>query len=247
MELYLIRHGQSANNVIMMAYSDYEHRRDVDPPLTALGQQQAEATARYLAEAVNLETLVEQPAENRAEMPTGFDITRLYSSPMLRALQTAQPIGQALGLPVEVWPDVHEHGGMYLRYPDERGVVGFPGRSRAEILADFPDYILPDSITEAGWWNPASKEEDIAGCFARAVRVAAALRRRAHSQERIAIVTHGTFSDCLLKALLNMLPSDHLHYRLYNTGITRLDFRADGHVIVWYINRVHHLPPALVS
>lgn len=246
MELYLIRHGQSVNNVIMVN-ADYEHLRDADPALTPLGWQQAEAAAHYLAEATNLEALVDLPAENRREVPPGFGITRLYSSPMLRALQTAQPIAQALKLPVEVWVEVHEHGGLYLEYPDERGVVGFPGRTRADMQRDFPGCLLPEAITDQGWWNPASKREDIAGCFARAARVAAGLRRRAYSQERIAIITHGTFAACLLKALLNMLPSDQLHYHLYNTSITRLDFRADGHMVIRYINRIAHLPPEWVS
>lgn len=246
MELYLIRHGQSANNALDLD-DNYPYSRGVDPSLTDLGKQQAEHLARYLTQGVDLETLVTMPLTNRPELPHGFGITRIYASPMLRSLQTAQPLAKALGIPVEVWVELHEHGGMFLRYPDERGVVGFPGRSRAEILADFPDYLLPPSITEEGWWNPTSKEEDLAGCYARAVRVSQVMREFADSQEQIALVTHGTFTDCLVKAFLNMLPSNNLHFSHYNTGVSRLEFRPKGEVIVRYVNRVNHLPSEMVT
>jgi broad specificity phosphatase PhoE len=166
---------------------------------------------------------------------------------MLRTLQTAEPVGQALDLPVEVWVEIHEHGGMFMDYGDERGSVGLPGLTRADMLAQFAGYVLPDAVTEQGWWNPASGIEDITGCQARAIRVAGALRSQAASAQQIALVTHGTFADCLIKAFLNMLPGDDKHFQHYNTGITRLDFRADGRVYLRYVNRIEHLSPELVS
>ncbi|MBI5671526.1 MAG: histidine phosphatase family protein [Chloroflexi bacterium] len=248
MDLYIIRHGQSTNNVIGDSSADYEARREADPPLTDLGKQQAEAVARYLAEGENLEAWAELPQSQRQDVPRGFGLTHLYASPMLRALQTAQPIARAFGLPVEVWIELHEHGGMYIEYPDERGVIGHSGRRRSEIQQDFPDYVLPDELTEEGWWNPANLREDITGAYARAMRVAAALRRRASTQERIALVTHGTFAECLIKALLNMLPSPDIRTYLYNTSVSHIHFYPSGNrITLRYINRVQHLPPEMVS
>lgn len=243
MELYIVRHGQSTNNVSMM-YDNAD--REVDPPLTELGQQQALAVAKYFGEGFNIDTWVEQKPDER-EVLRGIGITQLYCSPMLRTLQTCQPISHALGLPPKVWIDIHEHGGMFLSYPDDRGLVGFPGMKRSEMLAGFPDYEIPDVIAEEGWWNPNRGYEDISECQGRAIRVMKHLEMQAGSAQRIALVTHGTFADCLVKAFLNLLPSEDLRFFHYNTAITRIDLRIDGKKILRYTNRTTHLQPEMVS
>lgn len=223
MELYLIRHGQSINN----ALADRKERL-CDPPLTELGWRQSERLAEHLAD------------ERR-----GYGITRLYTSPMWRALQTASLVGRALGLPVEVWIDVHERGGVYLDL-GEAGIVVYPGKSRSEMLAEFPDYILPEGVTEKGWWR-GEEREDWPACQGRAIRVADQLRQRATENERIAIISHAGFINALLKALFDQLPGHHLWYEHNNTGISRVDFSPDGRLRVQFINRVEHLPPEWVS
>ncbi len=74
MELYLIRHGQSTNNVGLPHVAD--------PPLSDLGKKQA----YYVGKALQRE-----------------EISRLYCSPMLRALQTAEVIGGILSLAPHVY------------------------------------------------------------------------------------------------------------------------------------------------
>jgi len=233
MELYLIRHGQSTNNVL-------EDPRDrvCDPPLTALGWEQARRLAYHLATGSRLGT-------SDGAHSGGYGITRLYCSPMWRALQTTWPVAEALGLAPEVWVDLHEHGGIYLDHGDEKGIVGYPGKTRQEILEEFPGYVLPDEITDHGWWTGGW--EELAACYARAVKVADRLREWAGRDERIALISHGTFMDALLKALLNQLPGYHLWYSHFNTGITRIDFLEDGRLRVRYLNRIEHLPPDLIS
>src|ERR1044071_6058944 len=126
MELYIIRHGQSTNNVSMI----YDAKdREADPPLTDLGQKQAAKVADYLANAEDFDHWFERNTEDR-ENKRGFAPPRLYCSPMLRTLQTSQPIAKALNLNPEVWPDLHEHGGLHLDTGDERGILGFPGLGR---------------------------------------------------------------------------------------------------------------------
>lgn len=247
MELYIIRHGQSVNNVSMI--NDGKDRV-ADPPLTELGQKQADAVARHLKSGLNPDSLIDAAYGNGEGKP-GFAITKLYCSPMLRTLQTCMPISKALGLKPQVWIDIHEHGGIYLDYQDERGVVSFPGLTRAEMMAGFPDYALPDMLTDKGWWNPAQAEEDRASAQARAIRVTAALHKQAKAEpdERIALVTHGAFADSLLKALLNLLPSNHHFFSHYNTAITRIDF-VEGehkHTLMRFTNRVDHLLAELIS
>ncbi len=243
MELYIIRHGQSANN----ALAD-ESQRSYDPGLTELGQQQAQHLADFLAERINRD-----PAESPGGGATiqhetqaaGF--THLYCSAMHRALLTAAPVARALAIKPEVWIDIHEQGGMYLEQAD--GYVGYSGRTRAEILDEFPDYVLPETITEQGWYDKARGHEAIYEGAGRAIKVALELRRRAASEAqdaRIAIITHGTFIDLLLKAFLGQLPNRNFYFTHYNTAITRLDFSTER-MIVRYVNRIEHLPPELIT
>jgi broad specificity phosphatase PhoE len=243
MELFIIRHGQSTNNVSMI----YDARdREADPPLTELGQKQAAKVADYLAKAQNFDHWVDRRAEDRETME-GFGITRLYVSPMLRTLQTSFPISKALGMPAEVWPDLHEHGGLHIDWGDERGVQGFPGLGRAAILEQFPGYVLPETITDEGWYDFSRGVEDVGGSMARAIRVAGVLRSQANSKQRIALVIHGAFADALVKALMNMLPNHNIYFKMYNTGITCFEFRSDGRFLPLYMNRVAHLLPEEIS
>jgi broad specificity phosphatase PhoE len=241
MEIYIIRHAQSSHNA-MLDQLDQE----CDPPLTNLGKHQAEILARYLVSGTNPGPSAGTSAEARdGHNPGGYHITRLYCSPMWRALQTAQPIGQALGLAPEVWIDIHEQGGMYFNYGEAGGMVGHPGKTRQEILAEFADYVLPEGITRQGWWNGGY--EDRPACHRRAIHVAEALRQRAAGNDRIAIVSHGTFLDALLKALLNQSPGHGFLYHHCNAAISRIDFNTDGHLDVRYLNLVAHLPPELTT
>ncbi|MEZ4668626.1 MAG: histidine phosphatase family protein [Anaerolineae bacterium] len=243
MELYIIRHAQSTNNVSMI-YNSTD--RVADPPLTELGFRQAETVAHYLSTTHDIDRWVDQIPESN-QLPHGFNFTKLYCSPMLRTLQTCLPISRKLNMEAEVWVDLHEHGGIHLDYGDVRGVVGFPGLGRTAIQDQFTGFHVPPLITDDGWYNPAHKAEDIATCMGRAVRVAHAIRQHTSTNERIALVTHGTFTDVLLKSLLNMLPNHTMRFSHYNTAITRLDFSPDGHVKLRYLNRIAHLPPDMVS
>jgi 2,3-bisphosphoglycerate-dependent phosphoglycerate mutase/probable phosphoglycerate mutase len=166
---------------------------------------------------------------------------------MHRSLLTAKPIAKALGLAPEVWIDIHEHGGIFLDHGGHRGVIGYPGRTRSEIMAEFPDYVLSNDITEAGWWACERGMEDWPSCMGRAIKVATTLREWAASGRNVAIITHGGFMNVLLKALTNQLPANHVYYHHFNTAITRVDFRSDGAINLRYVNRFDHLPPDLIS
>lgn len=260
MILYLIRHAQSVNN----ARPVEEHVPD--PPLTELGEQQAERLAEYLAAGNHV-----SPYDDH-----NGDITALYCSAMHRSLQTASIVREAVGVSPEVWVDIHEHGGIFARNGDSE-LIGLPGKSRQDIQAEFPGCILSDDVTEAGWWHDDGRE-DLPGCQARAIRVASQLRRWAREERQalsganndglvdtlwqgartltgdtidreqcIVLISHGTFMSMLVKALTNILPAEQIHHTHYNTGITRFDFFDDGRMALHYLNRTEHLPADLVS
>ncbi len=245
MEVYLIRHGQSVNNALM----EDQTERVQDPPLTAVGEQQAELTAQFLAHHPSLQQLVRHKVDQRDNNGYPQTLDYVYCSPMLRAMQTARPIATAFGLRPIVWPDIHEQGGIFIT---RDGITtGYGGMTRTQILEQFPDYVLPESITEAGWYDPAKGHEHFSETMARAVRVATELRRRAQTEEdancNIALVAHGAFIDAVIKAFIFNLPTDRYFYWHYNTSISQLDILETGVVMVRYLNRVSHLPPELVT
>jgi broad specificity phosphatase PhoE len=241
MELFIIRHGQSQNNAL-----EDESQRTNDPLLTDLGMKQAEKLALFLSTNRDVSFNAGSGFAGNETSP-GFGITHLYCSAMHRALQTAAPLSQALGLKPEVWIDVHEQGGIYLT---QDGVsTGYPGKTRREILGEFPDYVLPATITDAGWYDAVRGYEEMHVSAGRAIKVAMELRRRAAGEfrdARIAIITHGTFIDLMLKAFTGQLPNRHFFFTHYNTAITRLDFQGE-HMLFRYVNRVDHLPPEMIS
>ena len=233
MQLYIVRHGESANNALGTedaSYDEYMATRSPDPVLTQIGERQATLVGAHLAK-------------------VGYGITELHCSAMVRAMQTALPIGQALGLRPQVWIDIHEHGGMFLGNPrNGEGIHSYPGISRGEAIEQFPGYGLPDGLSNTGWWH--QDYEDMDACAVRAERVAGVLEERAAQDDDsvIALVTHGTFIDQLLKALMKQKENGRrIFYFKNNTAISHVDFLKDGPLVLRYTNRIPHLPDELVT
>jgi len=82
--MYLIRHGATANND---ARPVRLQGRRTDPGLSDQGRDQAERTVRFLS---------------------GHTIDAVYSSPLRRARETAEPIARAHGLAVEIVDELIE-------------------------------------------------------------------------------------------------------------------------------------------
>ena len=123
MQLFLVRHGESANN------ARDETLRVHDPGLTDVGHRQSALLASWL-ETVQPDVLV--------------------TSPFRRALLTMLPIQQTTGLDPLVWKDLHEIGGCVSGYP-QIGFQGEAGLSMAEILSEFPGCKPEAAIGQAGW------------------------------------------------------------------------------------------------
>jgi probable phosphoglycerate mutase len=83
MKLYFTRHGESEANVLRVISN-----RGQQHPLTEKGRQQAQALAAEL-------------------LPAG--ITAIYTSPLLRAVQTAEILSEALGADFEVTNALREY------------------------------------------------------------------------------------------------------------------------------------------
>jgi len=237
MQLYIIRHAQSVNNAL-----DDQRYRVSDPLLTEVGHRQAAMLAEHLAHGAGRFT----PSTNPTSATGGaYGITRLFCSPMMRALQTARPVSQALGLHPEIWVEIHEYGGIWLDHGDGSGIRGYPGLTREGIEAELPGCSIPEGVTEHGWWRGAQEEPE--PYLARAAWVVDTLHSWAARDERIAIVTHGAFIDGLLNTLLKVARVQPVYYHHDNTGITLIDFRRAGKLSIRFLNRLDHLPPEMVT
>ncbi len=249
MELFIIRHGQSANNAL-----EDPSKREQDPPLTSLGEKQADHLAAFIAKGRHLSL-----AERSTDRPY-FD--RLYCSAMRRAMQTVRPVGEILGIVPEVWIDIHETGGIFLDHGKDKGTVGYGGMTDVQVQQDFPGYIIPSGLGEGGWWNPARGKEEPHEGYGRAIGVAKVLQEWASVEQRIGIVVHGDFMSILIKVLGQQIPGYNIDYVHDNTSITRIDFQSKrsemsqdsmtspqggGRMRIRYINRVHHLADELIS
>jgi 2,3-bisphosphoglycerate-dependent phosphoglycerate mutase len=242
MQLYFIRHGQSANNRLWDETGSSKGR-SVDAELTEAGRKQAELVARFLCHANPSDaTLRERDYYNA----TGFGITHLYSSLMVRAVATGCIISEVLGLPLVAWKDLHEVGGVYREDEQTGERTGLPGKTRAYFGAHYPRLALGDpGEFEAGWWN--RPPETLEHASARAQRFLRDLmERHGKNDDRVTVVSHGAFYNTLLRAMLKMPDEGNCWFLLNNTGISRFDFH-DDHIGLAYLNRLDHLPPDLVT
>lgn len=241
MQLYIIRHAQSINNMLWAQHGTDEGRQP-DPDLSELGRQQAERLAEYMAHAP------ENAAQNGRDLQNreGYNLTHLYTSLMVRAVNTGQAVARATGLPLVAWEEIHEWGGIFEIDPETAERRGLPGPNRAYFTAHFPELALPETLGEAGWWNRPFETAELRQARTRRF-LDGLLARHGDTQDRVAIVTHGGFTHSLLQEVLQIPDETRRFWFLKNnTAISRLDFH-EKHVEIVYLNRVEHLPAEMVT
>lgn len=239
MQFYFIRHAQSQNNLLWNMTGSSRGRSD-DPALSEVGLEQAHLLAQLLRR--RDPALIQNDSDyyNHA----GFNLTHLYSSLMLRAVATGAIVADALDLPLVALDDLHETGGIYLEDEGTGQRIGRTGKTRAYFQERFPRLVLPETCGERGWWNRPFEEHEQA--MTRAGRLwRDLLARHGHTQDRIAIFSHGDFYNCLLRTILRIGGSDNW-FGLNNTGITRIDM-IDDCVHLVYANRIDFLPHELIT
>jgi 2,3-bisphosphoglycerate-dependent phosphoglycerate mutase len=242
LQLYFIRHGQSTNNAWWQESNreSYLGGREADPDLTEKGMKQAEFMAEHVGRPLETEAF---DSQNRH----GFGLTHLYCSLMIRAVKTGQLVAEKTGLELVAMPDVHETGGMFVGDIQEgepvfKGVTG-PGRSYFE--ANFPNLVLPEDLSEEGWWN--REKEPREEYQPRAHRVIQQLLEAHQGQDhRVGIVMHGGIFARILTGLFDVQAEDYW-FLMNNCAITRVDVEDDGHVRLVYLNKADFLPDDLVT
>ncbi|MFE9018839.1 histidine phosphatase family protein [Streptomyces sp. NPDC007808] len=195
--LLLARHGQT----VWHAENRYAGVSDV--ALTDTGRAQAEALGRWAA---------------------AHPVDAVWTSPLSRAVVTAEPACRALGLTPHREPDLREC---------DFGVV--EGRTLAQFAAEDPEAAQafradPVAHPFPGAENPA----------AAALRGAAALRRiaAAHPGQRVLVVAHNTLFRLVLCTLLSIPTGEYRRVfpRLRNAAISELLVRSDGSAALVSLN-----------
>ena len=198
---YFIRHGETAWN----AEGRLCGRTDV--PLSAAGRSQARALARRLM---------------------SLPVTALYCSPLSRALETAQIIGQAVG--IEPAPDDRL---AELNYGD------WEGGTFASIQHTYPE-VFRAWVADPGRVAPPGGEtgEELVR------RVAPFLHHLAtqYSEGNVVVVCHKTVCRLVACHILG-LPLSEYRRRLAmdNAALNILQYNAEGWRLV-RLNDTSHLP-----
>ena len=163
MNLYMVRHGQTASS------RENRFTGSSDPPLTAVGEEMAQAFARAYA-SVAWEAI--------------------YTSPMLRARQTADPLSRLSGVPTTL-----EDGLKEISYGEWEGL------RQEEVKQRWPEAFeyWADDVASRG--TPGG--ETAFHVAARAMRVVEAIRCR-HHQGNVLIVSHKATLRVITCALLGL-------------------------------------------
>ncbi len=238
MQLYFVRHAQSANNRLYDETGTW-NGRDADPELTEVGHRQAKLLAEHMA--CRPDVIPVRDYVNRG----GFGITHVYSSLMVRALATGHYLAAALNLPLLIWEDLHELGGIFVIDSETGEQLGQPGKTPAELAARFPRALLPATLDAIGWWNRPHETSDLQARRARRF-VTELTERHGGTEDHVAVISHGGFYNSILAELLGMPAESRFWFSLNNTGITRFNFTEDGTALA-YANRVEHLPAELIT
>jgi len=215
LRVLMVRHAESLNNRLYRELCDtgraklWDEWRHPDPPLTEEGWQQAEQLA----------TRLEKNNELYDFDRRGRTITRIYTSAMHRAMQTALPLHRYLRIPTEVWPDIHETGGIFHI---KHGILR--GYTWNQIGVEFAGFKVPRQIGDRGWWRGGS--ETYSEMVERANSTKRSLLDMTAELEEdatIVLVSHGSF----LSALLRSLTQANCAFALVNTAVTCVDIEVD--------------------
>lgn len=191
MKLTLVRHGRPDED---------DATRPHDPPLRADGHRQARAVAALLA---------------------GEGVTRVVASPLLRAQQTALPLAERLGLPVDTFDGWVEADRHRARYRSTETLRALGDAEWARFLEDPVRYLGGD---------PAAFRAAVLG----ALHASVVGDREAH----VVVFTHGLPINVVLSHVLD-LPRI-IHFQPGYGSVTRLRVRDAVNIGVVSVNESGH-------
>lgn len=191
MELILIRHG-------LPMHIENQDGQPADPPLSEIGRAQAEQMATWLQREA---------------------IDHLYSSPMARALETAQPLARAQGLEVDVREGVAEY--------DRQAEVYVPVEKLKQIDYD-------------RWLRLMKGDLDVDfGAFSTNVVETLETIVESHRGSRVAVTCHGGVINVWTAHVIGFAP--RMFFNPDYTSINRFQCASSGERSVITLNEAVHL------
>ena len=199
--LFLVRHGQSTWN--------QEHRiqGQLDPPLSDEGRRQARRLGQRLA---------------------GRHFVAAYASDLKRALQTAELIGEAIGIEPIPLASLRE---IYLG--------GWEGLNTEEMAQRYPDAWA--AWAEEPSWDVVPDGEGSRPFEARVSEAIDAILAR-HPQGDVLVVTHGGVIQVALHRIVGRPNHGLFPFRIQNASLSLIE-RRDGRMVVGGVNDIGHLDP----
>lgn len=196
MKLYFVRHGESEANLL----NEFSNR-GWKHPLTARGRQQAETLAQKLVE---------------------IPITALYTSPLRRAVETAQVLARALGIEYTVTDALREY---------DCGIL--EGRSD-QAGWDMYSAVLDDWLERGLWARRIEGGESFLEMQTRFVPFVEGLTaEHGGSPANIVLVGHGGLYRCMLLPLLTNVDFKFARaHPIGNTGYALAEKQPEGLVCV---------------
>ena len=197
MRCCVVRHGETAWN------ADRRLQGHQDIPLNALGLAQADAAGRYL---------------QQRHQQTPF--AAIVSSDLIRARQTADAVGQALGMPVVANAALRErHYGQFEGQTPTEAEAGDPTAYAALVARD-------DLEAAPGAAEP------LQGMQARIEAFLADLARE-YPDQAVVIVTHGGVLDILYRRAMGRRLTGPRDAPIPNAGLNWLDIEAADQGLRW--------------
>ncbi len=209
-DLYFIRHGESENNI----QPGIAAGANFDAPMTERGHQQSIALGERLRK-------------------VGVTFDRIYSSTLIRAVQTTEGMLKGMGL-----EDAH-----FEKVPQiiERQIPAWRGKMVADVLPTELQFILAE---KGKWFQPADGESE------------RAVERRAGNwledevlfnpellekpgTHTIAIISHGITMKALLHYITNWDTAFIRRTEIHNTSISRFRFGKTGWSVVTINDHAH--------
>ena len=194
MELILVRHGLPIRREVTEG--------PADPELSSEGHDQAARLANYLA---------------------SEKIAAIYSSPMKRAMQTAEPLSKKISLPISIIDDIAEYDRLSNEYiPIEELRAANDDRWQKLLAGEWQS----DSDTLESFRN----------------RVISSLEQliSQHASQRIVVTCHGGVINQYLAHILGLKTERGFFYPQY-TSIHRVIAAQNGLRSIASLNEIAHL------
>ncbi len=207
MRVILVRHGETGANRERLALGRG------DPPLSRLGGRQALAVAAAIS-----------------GRPAGRPIAAVYSSPLLRAFDTAATIARELGgLAVETVEELAE-----------MDVGDMEGLTSSEMRERFPEFLRLWFTPEAGEIRMPGSGESLLDVQARAWEAIERIRDAHEPDATVVAVSHNFALHAIVCRALSIPLADFRRFQQDLASMTTLEFRGPR-TLLTQLNEVCHL------